>query len=125
MPVTVVPLVAPPTVRVSPSPGNDPAVIWTAAALSSVSSKSVRLADGESNTGAAFSTYVGGRIDCDGRGVVRRGDTDQCGRHIAVVRAVVDHHLDEAVCRAGIVAGVAVENLLQRGFVFSQRGRDR
>ena len=58
MPVTVVPLVSPLTVRVSPSPGNDPAAIWTAAKLSSVSSKSVRLADGESNTGAASSTYV-------------------------------------------------------------------
>jgi hypothetical protein len=52
MPFTM-PLVAPLTVRVSPSPGNDPAVICTAAELSSVSSASVRLADGESNTGTS------------------------------------------------------------------------
>jgi hypothetical protein len=52
MPVSV-PLVAPLTVRVSPSPVNDPAVICTAAKSNSVSSTSVRLADGESNTGTS------------------------------------------------------------------------
>ena len=64
----------------------------------------------------------GGRIDGDDRCVVHRHDTDHRGCHVAGVRAVVDDHLDEAVFGDGIVAGVAVENLLQRSFVLVQRG---
>ena len=58
MPFTV-PLVAPPTVRVSPSPGNEPAVILTSAPLRTVSSASVSVTAGESNTAAPFSWNVG------------------------------------------------------------------
>jgi hypothetical protein len=65
----------------------------------------------------------GGRIDGDDRGVVRRGDADDRDRQIAVVRPVADHDLDEAVSRDGILAGVAVANLLQRSLVISVRAR--
>ena len=57
MPFTV-PLVTPPTVEVSPSPGNEPSVMRTTAPLSSVSSTSDRVASGASTTAAAFSTYA-------------------------------------------------------------------
>ena len=43
--------------------------------------------------------------------VVHCRDADHGGRHVAVVRPVVDHDLDEAVFRGGIVAAVAVGNL--------------
>ena len=67
--------------------------------------------------GAAFSTWNVACRRLKTRRVVHRHDTDHCGRHIAGVHAVVDDHLDEAVVGGGIVAGVAVENLLQRRFV--------
>ena len=57
MPFTVL-LVMPPTLRISPSPGNEPAVMLTSAPWSSVSSASDRAAVGASTTGAAFSTYA-------------------------------------------------------------------
>ena len=63
----------------------------------------------------------GGRIDCDDRRVVRRGDTDQCRRHIAVVYSVIDDNFDDAVSRDRIVASAAEADRLQRSLVFSER----
>ena len=57
MPLAV-PLVAPLTVKVSPSPGNEPSVILTSAPLRTVSSVSVSVTAGESNTAALFSWNV-------------------------------------------------------------------
>ena len=122
MPVTV-PLVAPLTVRVSPSPGNDPAVIWTAAKLSSVSSASVTLSAGESDTAAAFSLIRGVCRSTVMRGRVIDGhDRDKRDRGLAVVYAVVDDNFDDAVSRNRIVASRAEADRLQRSLVVSEGG---
>jgi len=57
MPFTVL-LVMPPTLRISPSPGNEPPVMLTSAPSSSVSSTSDRVASGASTTAGAFSVYA-------------------------------------------------------------------
>ena len=120
MPVTV-PLVAPLTVRVSPSPGNDPAVICTAAELSSVSSASVTIERRRKRYRGGILLVGGVR---DRRARARhwpRHDRDKRDRGLAVVYSVIDDDLNDAVSRNRIVASRAEADRLQRSLVVGER----